>query len=70
MEENNKSTVSIIDNSVNKNGSIDVSINQNSNNGANSSEESWFKKNVKYIYYTSAVISLGYAFYKWLLPLL
>lgn len=75
MEENSKPTVSI-DNSVNKNvvsGSIGVSINQNSNNGVNSSEnkkESWFKRNVKYIYYTAGVIAFGYAFYKWLLPLI
>lgn len=74
MEEKGKPIVSI-DNSVNKNvvsDSVGITINQNSNNDINASEnkkESWFKRNVKYIYYTAGVVAFGYAFYKWLLPL-
>lgn len=62
-----------IDNSSNKNvvsDSIGVIINQNSNNHINSdTKENWFKKNIKFIYYTLAVIGICYSFYKWILPL-
>jgi hypothetical protein len=74
IEERGKPTLAI-DNSVNKNvvqGSTGVYINQNSNNNINSEDkkESWVKRNIKYIYYTAGVIAFGYAFYKWLLPLI
>lgn len=58
-----------IDNSTNKNivnDSIGVSINQNMENKSN---ESWFKNNVKYLYYIFGVIGFSYSFFKWLLPL-
>jgi len=62
-----------VDNSINKNivkDSNGVTINQNSNNHINlENKENWFKKNVKYIYYTGAVVIGGYSLYKWILSL-
>lgn len=69
MKENKNQSIISIDNSNNKNiinDSIGVNINQNANS---ESKENWFKKNIKYFYYTAGLIALLYGFYKWILPL-
>jgi len=70
MKENEKSIITNIDNSINKNvisNSNGVNVNQNTNLDP---KENWFKKNVKYFYYTGGSIVLIYGFYKWILPFL
>jgi hypothetical protein len=69
MKEKEKQDTINIDYSINKNivsNSTGVNINQNTNT---ESKENWFKKNVKYFYYTGGSIGLIYGFYKWILPL-
>lgn len=70
IKENEKPVINISDNSINKNiinNSSDININQNTSSEL---KENWFKKNVKYFYYTGGSIALIYGFYKWVLPLL
>lgn len=69
-KEKDKQVITNIDNSINKNivnSSNGVNINQSLNF---EKEESWFKRNVHYIYYTGAIVVSVFSFFKWVLPYL